>query len=96
MIQTTTYSVSMNFFPDHKEAMIGYIEAVTGIGLIMGPLLGSVLYSLGGYDFIFYSFGGFFLLISFFVKLLFSAEIDGDAQTNSVDDDFLKVPEEAE
>ena len=96
MIQTTTYSVSMNFFPDHKESMIGYIEAVTGIGLIMGPLLGSVLYSLGGYDFIFYSFGGFFLLISFFVKLLFSAEIDGDAQTNSVDDDFLKVPEEAE
>jgi hypothetical protein len=29
--------------------MVGYIEAVTGVGLILGPLIGSGLYSIGGY-----------------------------------------------
>ena len=56
------YSVSTNFFPNNKDAMMGYIEAVTGIGLILGPLFGSVLYSIGGYNFIFYSFGFMFIL----------------------------------
>jgi len=42
--------------------MMGYIEAVTGIGLILGPLIGSALYSIGGYNFIFYSFGLMFII----------------------------------
>jgi MFS family permease len=56
------YSISTNFFPDNKDAMIGYIEAVTGVGLIMGPLIGSSLYALGGYQFIFFSFGTLFVI----------------------------------
>ena len=76
LIQTTMYSICTNFYPDNKEAMVGYIEAVTGIGLILGPLIGSVLYALGGYKFIFYSFGTFFMLSSLFVKLIFGDHID--------------------
>ena len=71
------YSISTNFFPDHKDAMVGYIEAVTGVGLIMGPLLGSFLYALGGYQFIFWVFGGIFIVFSFFIKCIFNSEIDG-------------------
>ena len=56
--------------------MVGYIEAVTGVGLILGPLLGSGLYSIGGYIFIFYSFGSIFLLFSFFVRAIFGEEVD--------------------
>lgn len=70
------YSVSTNFFPDHKDAMIGYIEAVTGVGLILGPLIGSGLYALGGYLFIFYAFGSIFIVFSFFVKMVFDESID--------------------
>ena len=62
LIQTTLYSISTNFFPNNKDAMMGYIEAVTGIVLIMGPLFGSALYSIGGYNFIFYSFGFMFVI----------------------------------
>ena len=43
------YSISTNFYPDNKESMVGFIEAVTGVGLIMGPLIGSFLYAIGGY-----------------------------------------------
>ena len=76
LIQTTMYSICTNFFPDDKDAMVGYIEAVTGVGLILGPLLGSGLYSIGGYIFIFYSFGSIFLLFSFFVRAIFGEEVD--------------------
>ena len=75
--------------------MIGLIEAVTGIGLIMGPLLGSALYSLGGYTFIFYSMGGLFLFLSFFIKIVFPKRVDKnivfgidfDGQISDEDDD---------
>ena len=70
------YSICTNFYPDKKEAMVGYIEAVTGIRLIIGPIIGSVLYTLGGYKFIFYSFGIFFMLSSLFIKLIFGDHID--------------------
>jgi DHA1 family multidrug resistance protein-like MFS transporter len=76
LIQTTMYSISTNFFPDHKDAMVGYIEAVTGVGLIMGPLIGSGLYALGGYLFIFYAFGSLFIVFSFFIKSIFDDSID--------------------
>jgi len=70
------YSISTNFYPENKDAMVGYIEAVTGIGLILGPLIGSFLYSLGGYRFIFFSFGGLFVFLSFFVNFIFPASVD--------------------
>lgn len=56
--------------------MIGYIEAVTGIGLIMGPILGSILYSIGGYSFTFYAFGSIFVIASLFIKKVFPKNID--------------------
>ena len=70
------YSISTNFYPENKDAMVGYIEAVTGIGLILGPLIGSFLYSLGGYRFIFFSFGSLFVFLSFFVNAIFPASVD--------------------
>ena len=70
------YSISTNFFPEDKDAMVGYIEAVTGVGLILGPLIGSGLYALGGYTFIFYSFGSLFVASSLFVKLIFGEDIE--------------------
>lgn len=45
LIQTTCYSIATNDFPDQKEAMIGYIEAATGFGLIIGPIVGSIAYA---------------------------------------------------
>jgi len=70
------YSISTNFYPDNKETMIGYIEAVTGIGFILGPLLGSLLYYIGGYRFIFFSVGSLFIIMSQFVKCIFGSNID--------------------
>jgi MFS family permease len=70
------YSISTNFFPDHKEAMIGYIEAATGAGMVLGPPIGSCLYYLGGYPLIYNGFGASLIALSFLVKLVFSADVD--------------------
>lgn len=92
------YSISTNFFPDHKEAMVGYIEAATGIGLILGPLIGSSLYSIGGYHFIYNFFGSSFIVFSFFIKVIFDEDIDklnaASISSNSIklSDDFARVP----
>lgn len=50
----------------------------------MGPLLGSLLYSLGGYTFTFYSFGGIFLLFAFFIKIIFPSKIDETEQVEKM------------
>jgi len=75
-IQTACYSISTNFYPEHKEALVGYIEAVTGVGLILGPLIGTVLYSAGGYGFTFYAFSTFFVAFFFFITCLFPKKLD--------------------
>ncbi len=66
-IQTTCYAIAINDYPDKQEAMIGYIEAVTGVGLIIGPIIGSTLYTFLGFDLTFYLYGLAILLFAIFV-----------------------------
>lgn len=63
MIQTTVYSLATTCFPHEKEAMIGYVEAVMGMGLMCGPIIGSFFYSQLGFAGTFYLSG---TLILFF------------------------------
>lgn len=93
------YSICANFFPNNKDAMIGYIEAVTGVGLCLGPLIGSALFSIGGYKFIMISFGTILILFSFTIKHIFPPNVDGfkpeasacQKQTESIGDDFYQI-----
>ena len=55
LVQTTCYVMTTNLYPDQKETLIGYIEATMGIGLILGPMLGSLLYSIFGFEMTFYT-----------------------------------------
>ena len=54
-------------FPEDVPRAVGFIEAMTGTGLVVGPALGSALYALGGFSTPFYCCGGIFLGLSFFV-----------------------------
>lgn len=44
--------------------MIGMLEATAGFGMMLGPLVGTGLFAIGGYNFTFYSFGAFFVFIA--------------------------------
>lgn len=76
IIITTLYSICTNFYPEHRMTMIGYIQAVEVSGFVLGPALGSFLYTIGGYNFVFISFGALNIIISLLIKCIFDKSVD--------------------
>jgi hypothetical protein len=60
--------------------MIGLLEASQGFGITVGPIIGTGLFALAGYNFMLYSFGGLFLLIGIFVYILIPPFVDSTHQ----------------
>ena len=89
-VQTTCYSIATNDFPEKKEQIVGWVEALTGVGLIMGPILGSTLYSLLGYANTFFIYGSFLVLLSLVIKCMFP-----DGRSAGTEDDFMAVSNDA-
>lgn len=52
------YAVITIEFPLEKEKYLGWAEAATGIGLVMGPFIGSILFRFLKYRYTFIVFGG--------------------------------------
>jgi len=44
--------------------MIGMCEGSSGLGMMVGPLIGTFLFWVGGYNFIYYSFGSIFYILA--------------------------------
>ena len=80
------YSISTNFFPENTDAMVGYMEAVCGLGLCLGPIIGTALYSLYGYNFVFLFFGGIFIFFTLFVNCIFPKVVDGKPPNENLKD----------
>lgn len=80
-----------NEFPDKKELIVGGIEAMTGLGLILGPELGGTLLLWTGFSGCFFITGGLCVCLSVVFCLFFpevatlsgSFEID-DRATNDI------------
>jgi len=71
-VQTTCYSIATNDFPDKKEKIVGWVEALTGLGLIVGPIIGSSLYTSLGYSHTFFIYGSFLVLLAFIIQASFA------------------------
>ena len=89
-VQTTCYSIATNDFPEKKEQIVGWVEALTGLGLILGPIIGSCLYGLLGYSQTFYIYGSFLIFLAFIIRINFpdDSEIEGRPNINFNDDNF--------
>ena len=70
-VQVTCYSIATNDFPEQKEMLVGLVEAMTGVGLLLGPILGSVLYEMLAMKYTFLVYGSFLMFLSIIVKLNF-------------------------
>jgi len=70
-IQSTCYAIATNEFPDQQAQVVGFVEAVTGIGLILGPIFGNSLYTMFGYDICFYIIGAFICMMSIVFKCFY-------------------------
>jgi len=61
-IQTANFSIIVKLFPQDISKAAGFIEMVAGIGLVIGPVIGSPLYNLGGFPLAFYVCCGYYVL----------------------------------
>jgi MFS family permease len=63
-ITVTCFSIVATFYPKHRELLIGILAASDGGGMMMGPMIGSALFYVGGYEFMNSSFGGIFFIFA--------------------------------
>ena len=59
---TASYTYIMYAFPDDIGTAFGLTETCVGVGMSLGPAIGSGLFSIGGYGLPFYTLGSFILL----------------------------------
>ena len=70
-INTTCFSLAANKYADQTEFIVGMLEGVSGIGLVIGLLGGSVIYEKMGYMAVFLVFGSLLLVMSCVSRLVF-------------------------
>ncbi|XP_041974189.1 MFS-type transporter SLC18B1-like [Aricia agestis] len=59
---TASYVFVVNAFPDSIGSVLGILETFVGLGMSVGPAIGGLLYSIGGFGLPFYSLGAIMIL----------------------------------
>ena len=93
MIQTTSYAIIAIIFKDNQQKYLGYLESSMGVGLITGPMIGSAIYSLFGFEATFFVIGGIFIILApllFFVIPKSVNEKDQDADYSASHSGFIR------
>ena len=71
----------MNAFPEQKLArMNGILQTFTGLGMLVGPILGSLLFKLGGFQLPFYVVGILLLALALMNLFVVPADIGVNQQ----------------
>jgi MFS family permease len=76
-IHVSCYAMAAIKWPDEVQQKIGILEASSGAGLFLGPVMGSALYEAAGYCCPFFVFVGLLLVIFPFVVCNFTPDLDG-------------------
>ena len=80
-IQATSISFLVILHPEDKMAYVGYMESAMNIGSGIGPVIGSILYNLVGYLYMFLILGLAILVFVPLLKLSVPANIDNEDET---------------
>jgi MFS family permease len=72
-------------FPTKREEYMGYCEASVGVGLMIGPVLGSLVYGFVGYEKTFYVFGAVIGLGLLTVSILLPRRLNHVGQAGAHD-----------
>ena len=71
LIQTSCYVIATNDYPNNKEQIVGIVEATTGIGLLLGSVIGSILYAATNFETTFFVLGATVLTTALLVRCYF-------------------------
>jgi MFS family permease len=81
-------AIITSLFAKEKELYIGILEAGVGIGLLVGPLLGAFLYSIGGFILPFWTVAG--ICLALYPMLLQTVKFI-QAKEAQIADNFLNI-----
>lgn len=73
MLDTAAYAFVSTAYPEKVESVISIMEASTGIGNMLGPVLGSFVFEAVGFDATFWIFGGVMAPIPFLILIFLPA-----------------------
>ena len=62
MVATASYSIVSIEFPHSREIYIGYCQTAVGLGLLLGPVIGTTIFQFAGYEGTFYVLAGILCL----------------------------------
>ena len=82
-------------FPDNVATMFAILETFFGLGMIMGPFCGGLLYEVGGFILPFVTLGGVLVAATIFVVIVLPRDPGPTAQGNQEKPSMvraLKVP----
>jgi len=66
----------MMVFPEQKIArMNGILQSFTGLGMLVGPILGSFLFNAGGFQLPFYTVGVLLLILAVANQIIIPSNI---------------------
>lgn len=68
-IRTTCFAIATNDYHEDKDHVVAQIEAMTGVGMILGPFIGSLLYSATNFEATFSIIGTGIFLLSLIFRL---------------------------
>uniref|UniRef100_T1ITN7 Major facilitator superfamily (MFS) profile domain-containing protein n=1 Tax=Strigamia maritima TaxID=126957 RepID=T1ITN7_STRMM len=87
---TANFSTMAATFPTDIGKTFAFLRAAFGLGLIVGPTIGGVLYQVGGYTLPFVFMGSILLFLSLFSTILFWNE-PGDANSEKPESSIVKA-----
>ena len=70
MIMTTSYAIVTIVYKENQQQYLGFLESSQGLGLIVGPMIGSTLYTFIGFECTFYWLGLVFAILSIALLLI--------------------------
>ena len=92
---TCAVAIITTSYPDEREQNLGILEGGTGLGLLLGPLLGGLLFYLGGYLAPYWTVGTICVLILPLLQRTI-IEINAQEQVNEAKRNVLAYAEELE
>ena len=92
---TTILAIFTNEYPLQREKIYGYSVAMGGLGLITGPLYGSTLFSIFGFQNTFFVYGLLVFLLALVVRVKLNKSAGEEEATTGETSAYLSVNDSA-
>ncbi|XP_071481859.1 MFS-type transporter SLC18B1-like [Diadema antillarum] len=90
---TASMTIVANTFPDHVATTVGLLETFSGFGYMLGPVIGGLLYEVGGRDYkVPFIALGCANLVCVFVNLILLPSTHCPEKQSSSITSFLRIP----